>query len=98
MEILSERVLESGEEHFLQYMNRYYTQLLSHSFLYLGILNPEIHSTKFTKAVEFQSDVIIRTWSEDGRTLLRVLKSPMGQSQLFVFDDISLDTSYDKIS
>ena len=90
-EILSERALELGEDRFLQFLNTYYFQLLSQGFLCLGVLNPEIHSLKFTKAVEFISDVIIRTWIADGRTLVQVVKSPYDQSQLFVFDDYSLN-------
>jgi len=90
-EILSERALELGENQVLQFMNNYYSSLLPQGFLCLGVLNPDIHSLQFTKAVEFFSDVIIRTWIADGQPLLQVVKAPYGQSQLLAFDEITLD-------
>lgn len=88
VEILSERALELGETQFLQYLNSYYFQLLSRRILCLGVLNTEIHSSKFTKTIEFLADVIIRTWNKEGQDLIHVIKSPWGQSRLFVMDSI----------
>jgi len=88
VEILSERALELGETHFLQFLNSYYFQLLSRRILCLGVLNTEIHSSKFTKTIEFLADVIIRTWNKEGQDLIHVIKSPWGQSRLFIMDSI----------
>lgn len=90
-EILSEQTLELGENQVLQFLNSYYSLLHPHGFLCLGVLNPDIHSPQFTKAVEFFSDVIVRTWIADGQTLLRVVKAPYGQSQIFAFDELTLN-------
>ena len=87
VEILSERALELGEAPFLQFLNNYYFRLLSRGFLCLGVLNTEIHSLKFTKTVEFLADVIIHTWTSDGQNFVRIIKSPWGQSQIFVAID-----------
>ncbi|MFQ6126266.1 MAG: RAD55 family ATPase [Candidatus Heimdallarchaeota archaeon] len=84
VEILSERALELGETNLLRYLNSYYFQLLSRRLLCLGILNTEIHSSKFTKTIEFLADVIIQTRNKEGQDLIQVIKSPWGQSRLFV--------------